>query len=100
MHILNATAAIFDDVDLVLKDYAEHAVIFIGDASGEKQIAIGQKQSPKSVKGERNSESIARNTLKTTRVRVVNIDLAVAKIADPKLTVYNFQSPRRIEPTI
>src|SRR5439155_15451384 len=83
-----------------LEDHAEHVVIFVGDASGEVQPAIGEEQCAQTIEVERNSENIARRAGETTGARIVNVDFAVPKVADPELAVDDLKAPGRIEPAI
>ena len=87
-----------DATNLVLEDHTEHAVIFIGNASGKKDLSIAQeKQSPEPVEIERLSENIPRRALEAAGNRVINIYFAITEIPDPELAVYNFKTPGSVK---
>ena len=72
-------------------------MVLISNTCGEIDEAIVPEQAPQAVKLERDPENVSRSAKKTAVPRVINIDSAVAEIADPELSIHNFKSPGRVK---
>jgi len=72
-------------------------MLLVGNTGGEIHSAIHQQQAPQAVKLERDIENVFRSADKTAVAGIINIDAAIAEIADPELSISNLESPRCVE---
>src|SRR6266516_4754210 len=88
----------FASLILVLSDNAKKTVFFVGDSSREKH-SVGERQKiPQAVKLERRAIGAHERLDEIARHRIIIINQAVTKIADPKVAAFHeSKSPWGIE---
>ena len=68
-------------VFLALLDHAKKSMLFISDASREKQMLIDKMKSPQTIEGERCSISFCQRAKERAGMRVIRVDAAVTEIS-------------------
>ena len=79
---------------LILGDYAEEAVCFVGDSGGEKDSARLREKIPQAIKLQRRSIRPHERLDEIAGDRIVIVDETIPKIADPKLLPSTRASPQ------
>ena len=83
---------------LIFSDDAKKAVLFVGNSSGEINSVAEREHVPQAIKLKRSSVGSIDRSEESAGGRIVIIDLAIAKVADPKLVAFDQgESPRRIQ---
>jgi phosphoglycolate phosphatase-like HAD superfamily hydrolase len=91
---------IFASLILILRDDAKEAVFFVGDSRREIDSAAQREKIPQTIKLEWRSIGAHERLDKIARHRIVIVDEAVTKIADPKVAFHESKSPWGIEVSV